>query len=181
MKKLKSLAAVLSLLFISFGFTTASQWQMYEVGDFKAKFPSKPTYETQVVNSAVGNLTMHIHTYQDTTGKLDDNIVYGIITTEYPDSIIDSNNPELLANMYRSAIDGAVANVNGKLLSETSITLAGKHGGKEVKVDYGEGMAIIRMRLFIVKNKMYILQVITLTEKDNNASINEFLNSFQLK
>lgn len=181
MKKLKSLAAVLSLLFISFGFTTASQWEMYEVADFKAKFPSKPNYETQVVNSAVGNLTMHIHMLDASSSGTDENLVYGIITTEYPDSIIDTNNPELLADMYRSAIDGAVANVKGKLLSETSITLAGKHGGKEVKVDYGEGMAFIKMRLFIIKNKMYILQTITLAEKDNNASINEFLNSFQLK
>jgi hypothetical protein len=180
MKNLKSLAAVLTFLFISFGFTTASQWEIYEVADFKAKFPSKPTYETQVVNSAVGNLTMHIHMYDASNTGTDDNLVYGIISTEYPDSTIDSNDSELMSNMFRSAIDGAVSNVKGKLLSEKNISI-GKYPGREIKVDYGDGVAFIRMRLYLVKNKMYILQTITLTEKDNNASINEFLNSFQLK
>lgn len=180
MKKLKSLAAVLTFLLISFGFTTASQWETYEVADFKAKFPSKPTYETQVVNSAVGDLIMHIHMYDASNATNDDNLVYGIISTEYPDSTIDSNNPEFLSSMFRSAIDGAVANVKGKLISEKPITI-GKFPGREVKVDYAEGVAIIRMRLYLVNNKMYILQTITLTAKDNNASINEFLNSFQLK
>jgi hypothetical protein len=180
MKKLKSLVAVLSLLFISFGFTTACQWEIYEVADFKAKFPSKPTYESQVVNSAVGNLTMHIHTYQAVDSETEDNLVYGVISTEYPDSIIDSNNPELMSSMFRSAIDGAVESVKGKLLTEKNITLD-KYQGREIKVDYDNGAAFIRMRLYIVKNKMYILQTITYSAKDNNASINEFLNSFQLK
>jgi hypothetical protein len=180
MKKLKSLAAVLSILFISFGFTTASQWEIYEVADFKAKFPSKPTYETQVVNSAVGNLTMHIHMLDASNTGTGENLVYGIISTEYPDSSIDSNDPELMSNMFRGAIDGAVKNVKGKLLSENNISID-KYPGREIKVDYGDGAAFIRMRLYLVKNKMYILQTITLADKDNNASINEFLNSFQLK
>jgi hypothetical protein len=82
--------------------------------------------------------------------------------------------------MFRSAIDGAVESVKGKLLTEKNITLD-KYQGREIKVDYDNGAAFIRMRLYIVKNKMYILQTITYAAKDNNASINEFLNSFQLK
>lgn len=110
----------------------------------------------------------------------DENLTYGVITTEYPDTIIHSDKKELLPVFFRGSVDGAVKNVQGKLLTEKDITLDG-FPGKEIDIDYRNGLAVIKMRSYLVKNKMFILQTITKTEKFPNKSLERFMSSFSLK
>ena len=123
---------------------------------------------------------MKIHMYDASSSPKEDNLIYGCIETEYPDSLIQASKDEsYISGLFRGGIDGAVNNVQGKLLSESIISIQG-YPGREIKVDFKDGLAIIRMRFYMVKNKMYILQTITLTGKDPNPSINQFFNSFRL-
>ena len=73
-----------------------------------------------------------------------------------------------------------VKNVKGTLLSESTITI-NDYEGREFRVNYSEGLAVIKMRCFLVKNVMYMLQTICLTEKENNVSSQKFFDSFKLK
>lgn len=66
--------------------------------------------------------------------------------------------------------------MNGKLISETNISLD-KYQGREIKIDFKNGLAIIKARFYLVNNTVYIIQTITKTENDNNKS----MNSFELK
>jgi hypothetical protein len=102
------------------------------------------------------------------------------ITSEYPDSLINSGKTELLPQFFRNSIDGAVRNVQGKLLSEKNITING-FPGREVRVDYQNGTAIIKMDFYLVHNEMIMLQTITEPSKENNASELKFYASFKLK
>jgi hypothetical protein len=70
--------------------------------------------------------------------------------------------------------------VHGKLLSEKIIQING-FPGREARIDFRDGLAVITMRAYLVKNKMYILQTITETKKDFNKSIGKFMDSFKLK
>ena len=68
----------------------------------------------------------------------------------------------------------------GKLLTETEISID-EFPGREIRVNYNDGLAIIVMRCYLVHNVMYIVQTIALTEKEKNPSALKFLNSFRLK
>ena len=167
-----------ALLILSSAFAPAD-WYTFKEDGFKIDFPEKPTTETQSVPSAIGDLKMKMYMVDASEKKDAENMVYMVITTFYPDTLVNSDKKDMLENLFRSSIDGAVQNVQGKLLSEKRIELNG-FPGRDIKVDYQEGVAILRMRMYLVKNKMYILQVITETAKESNKSIDRFLDSFGL-
>ena len=180
MKRFTITFSLITLIAVLTAFSNPGDWQLFESTDFQAFYPNLPSSQVKTVNSAVGELKMNIFMYDASNNEKDENLVYGIITTEYPDSIINSSNTEVLQNFFRNSIDGAVNNVNGKLISESTIDIDG-FPGREIKVNFRDGLAVIKMRMYLVNNKIFTLQTITKTENDLNKSIDKFMNSFKLK
>jgi uncharacterized lipoprotein YehR (DUF1307 family) len=77
-------------------------------------------------------------------------------------------------------INGAVKNINGKLLSEKE-TVFKTYPGREIKIDYGEGSAIVTMKMILVQNKIFALQTISFYGKENNSNATKFYSSFDIK
>ena len=179
MKKISNVFAGMAILIFSLSFETLKDWYLFDATDFSIEFPKKPNASNQNVSSAIGELKMDIFMY-DASKDGDANFVYGLITSEYPDSLINSEKTAILPTFFRNSVDGAVKNVQGKILSEKTIDING-FPGREVNIDYQNGVAIIKMRLYLVHNKMYVLQTITETSKVNNADAIKFHDSFKLK
>lgn len=179
MRKISFVLTALMIVVFTTSFVLKADWFLLDEPSFSILFPKKPEAQVQSVKSAIGDLTMNINMY-DGSKDNDENFLYGIITTEYPDSLINSDKKEKLAAFFRGSVDGAVKNVQGKLLSEKDIEMNG-FPGREARVDFQNGLAIILMRSYLVHNKMYILQTITETKKEGNASVLKFYNSFKLK
>ncbi len=180
MRKFKTIIIFIIILTFSVGFTNSKDWQLLELEDFQIEFPKKTDYQTKIINSPIGNLKMHIYMYDSSQDKKDDNLVYGVMFIEYPDTIVNSDSKEDLTPLFKNSVDGAVNNVNGKLLSESVIELDG-FPGREIKVDFKDGLAIIKMRIYLVKSKLFIIQTITKTKNYSNKSIDKFMDSFKLK
>lgn len=145
---------------------------------FEAISPEKMVQSNQTVQSEVGELTMNMFTY--TPKSKDDNLVYMIINSQYPEGSVNSDNIEQRSDFFTGAINGAVKNVNGKLLTEKSLKL-GDYPGKEVTIDYNNGVYIITLRVYLVKNQVYMMQVISETSKSGNSDSVRFLESLKLK
>ena len=180
MKKLNFAIILTAVVILTMSFTSAKEWYILEDASYRIEFPEKPTNQQQSVPSAVGELKMDINMYDASAVKDEDNMVYGMITTEYPDSVMNSDKKELLPDFWRNSTDGAVKNVKGKLLSEKKLTL-GEFPGYEIRIDFQDGMAVIVMRSFLVHNKMYVMQTIAEPKKDGNKSSKRFFESFKLK
>jgi len=178
MKLLKTFLGIFILTTFITSFVRPDDWVVFEDSHFKILFPKKPTDQTQTIDSPVGKLTILIHMYE--APGTDDNHTYGLMTTEYPDSTVNSDKKDILDNFFNGAVQGAVRNVQGKLLSVETIQLAG-YPGRAFRVDYQNGLAVITMRMYLVKNKMYMIQTITETKKDHNKAMERFMNSFALK
>jgi len=179
MKQIRNVIAGITILLFTMSFKNMGDWYLFDSKEFSIEFPKKPTASTQNVNSAIGELKMDMFMYDASNGG-DDNVLYGLVTSVYPDSLVNSDKTEILSTFFRNSIDGAVKNVQGKLLTEKTIEING-FPGREIKVDYQNGLAIIKMRMYLVHNKMIFLQTITETAKDDNASALKFHNSFKLK
>jgi hypothetical protein len=175
---LKVSKKIFAIIFIAGSFAFVIQnWVTVKSHGFITEFPRQPEVDSQILPSAAGNLTLHTFMYEPSTA--DDNLVYGVILTKYPDSLINSGKEPLIKGIFRGAIDGAVKNTEGKLLSEKEIELEG-HPGREVRIDYKSGVAIIKMRMYLVKSTMYVQQVIMELKKENNKTEQRFLNAFKL-
>lgn len=179
MKKFFTLAALLTLSILSTSFKD-SEWFNLKADGYEIAFPAQPKAQTNKVPSEIGELTMSMNIYDaSNTRSKDDNLVYLTNSTDYPAEAVSSDLTEKLPGIFRGAIDGAVRNVEGKLLSEKEISLNG-FPGREFTVDFQSGMAIITARCYLVKNRMYIVQVITETKKAPNAAMKRFFESFKI-
>ncbi|HVW61578.1 MAG TPA: hypothetical protein VHC48_16110 [Puia sp.] len=180
MKNHHTIFCLIVLAILTMSFIHQNGWYLFDSNKYKMFFPKRPDDQVQTVQTAIGELKMNVHMYEAPENETDDNFTYGIIETDYPDTVINSGKKDILDKFFRNSIDGAVKNVNGKLLTESNIQLNG-FPGREFRVDYKDGLAVITMRAYLVKNTMYMLQTITETKKDHNAAIGKFMNSFTLK
>ncbi len=149
-----------------------------ENGNCSILMPSQPTAQEKIINSEIGELEMKLFLLQPANGT-DENKLYSLNFADYPAGTIHSDSTNLLKDFFDNSRDKSVENVKGKLLSETIIKING-YPGRESRIDFKNGLAIIKQRTYLLKNRIYILQVITLTENSFNVSINKFLDSFKL-
>jgi len=179
MKTLKTLAVLLLLACTILSFKPIDDWTMVATENCKIYFPHQPTDQSGTVNTAKGNLKLNIYSYNAATNNGDDNLAYILTETEYPDSLINSGNNNELDAFFKNSIDGIVNNFHGKLVNESKTAIQG-FPGRQVKLDIQQGKSVMNIRLYLVKNRLYMLEIVTAADKDDNSSIEKFMNSFEL-
>ena len=181
MKILKNTFIVLSLFTLLVCFNESNDWYQFDSNEYKILFPKLPSSTINQVSTEAGALQIQMYMYNASKDATDENLIYGISISEYPkDHITNHKEHDNFETFFKNSIYGMVNKVNGKLISETNISLD-KYQGREIKIDFKNGLAIIKARFYLVNNTVYIIQTITKTENDNNKSIDKFMNSFELK
>src|SRR6187399_2489601 len=99
MKQIRNLFAGVAILLFTMSFENIDDWYLFDSKEFSIEFPKKPTSSTQNVNSAIGELKMDIFMY-DASKDNDDNFLYGLVTSEYPDSLVNSSKTEILSTFF---------------------------------------------------------------------------------
>lgn len=154
---------------------TASGQQLYEskTGGYKIAFPKTPVEGKTPVESEMGKLDIYSASYVADEG------MYTSVYMDYPDSLINSEMVDL-EEFYAGVIEGSASNVNGKILYLKNITL-NEIEGREVKISVEKQSikVVTVMRLFLVANRMYILQTAA-DEEDVGELAKRFMDSFEL-
>ncbi len=180
MKKKLFLFAFIIVNILQSSFLVSDDWYLFETKKYKLSFPGIPIEETRVIDSELGKLKIIAHIFQVTDTAIDKNLLYGLAETEYPENFIKFKTKELIDTFFTHSVNGAVNKVRGKLIS-VKVCSKDEFPGREIKIDYSNGLAIINMKLYLVKNIMYCLQAITYTANNSNILIDKFMNSFTLK
>jgi len=178
MRKVLSFVAIFFICYWTPVFAQNGSVIHYEAKTYKISFPGEPKKMTQNVPSEVGQLNMIIAMYEPQAN--DDNHIYMIAETDYPDSSIHSDKTEMLDKFFRGAIDGALKNLNSDLIKEVPGHV-GKYPSRSIEIDYKKGLAVIKMELILCKSKLISIQTITATKKFSNPSVDKFFASFELK
>lgn len=173
---MKNLFFALTLFITCSSLSIAQDWINYKSEElaFIAEFPETPKKSVQEVQTSVGLIDMHMVM---STPVNDDNGVYSVIKSDYPKSFFDNATEESNSKVLDGAVQGAVNNVNGKLLYSNKITFNG-FPGRESKIEITG--AYLYLNSYLVNNQMYINQVICYADNDNNASIKRFFDSFDI-
>jgi hypothetical protein len=97
----------------------ATSWVVVapEGGGFSVEMPGQPTFQTQVAQTALGPLELHLATLVDGEGA------YFASWSDYPAGSITDPAASLIG-----ARDGAVTNINGTLVTDAPIERAGLPG-----------------------------------------------------
>ena len=142
-------------------------------GRFLVMTPVTFEESTNNLKTEAGEIKLYLF-----AGQLDD-IAYVI---GYSDYSSESAPPDYAEKMLNGARNGAVGNTQGQLMSETQITLSGYPGRELVIETRGEDRppAIIKGRMFMVKNRLYQVTVVAPRGKAGDKIIDDFLQSFKL-
>jgi hypothetical protein len=173
------ISGLLIIGFSNSSFKKNKDWSTYTSNAFgyTIEFPEQPVLSVENVSSEIGNLKMNLCTVKKKRGS---NLVYLSNCTEYPEKLVNSDKKEdAIKFLFRNAIDATTNNLKATLLSEKEIKM-GDYPGREITMNYQNGKAIIKMRLYLVRYYIYTLEVITKEKKAGNADIDRFLNSFKL-
>lgn len=180
MKGLKICVGILMVILLS-GFAPET-WVKIQSKDnkFSIEFPRKPEESERKIQTEIGELNMNVVIHE--VGKYkDENSVYGVIYSDYPDSLVNSDfKDEYIDEFFENAIKGTVSNLKGQIIEEKRVLLS-SYPGREVKISFMEGQGIMKLHVYLVKNRAYILEVGCETKNDNNKSMERFFNSFVLK
>lgn len=139
-------------------------------GGFSILMPGNPVHNKQTYNTDVGALDINIY------GLEQEGIAYYVIYMDYPDSLVQQRTPDKFLDNAR---DEALANGQGKLLSEEAISL-NSYPGREIKIERADGKTIETTRMYLVGHRLYGIQAITSRENSSSASVGNFLDSFRL-
>ncbi len=158
---------------------THDSWATLQKEGFKIAFPELPEEVMQDVNSKIGVLKLHTFTYE--TGKYKDyNEAYEFMYSDYPEDMVNSDFKEsIIDTFFNGAIRGMLKKERYKKLSEKKITHK-DYPGRSVKIGMSEEKAVMNCRLYLVHNRVYILEVICYDKNENNAYVDKFFNSFAL-
>ncbi|HKR15477.1 MAG TPA: DUF2092 domain-containing protein [Pyrinomonadaceae bacterium] len=142
-----------------------------EVGRFSVMMPEKPTSQASAFETPQGRFEQHAFTAAHSW------LICVLSYTDFPKETLVANDVE---GMLETTRDQFIKQLDGKLESETSLSLDG-HPGREVKVNMFRGKA--RFRLFLVNYRLYVLLATTLdnsSESDEDEKFNKFFTSFKL-
>jgi hypothetical protein len=145
-------------------------------------FPKRPLKETQTMNTPIGILKWCKYTYEVPDSVEDDNFAYLLAETEFPDtSTINSNGDKKMIDKFlKASMDGGINGAHDKLVTEQIIEVDG-YPGRFFRAEIKDGREVMTIKTFLVKNKLYMMEVITATKKDFNKSLDQFFHSFVLK
>jgi len=154
----------------------AEQWQSFSSveGGFTLLLPDKPKEQRQPIGTAVGSTEAIMYIAE--VGSTAFGAGYG----DFPESASQADPQAVLAG----ARDGAAKKINGTVVDEKPIELAG-HPGLEIAVEIPAGAAVpggamYRGRLYLVGNRLYQVIYVALKTDDSPAEYQKLFDSFQL-
>ena len=148
-------------------------------GKFKAAFPGKPEQSQKPANTPAGPIKVNLFTYNADVSE-HGNRLYLLMYSDYPEAVISSTKRKgIVDTFFKNAIDGAINNIHGKIISMESSPM-NKYPGRLVKASFAEGKAMMDIHFYLVKNRFYMLEVGYQKNELNAVSEKHFFNSFQL-
>jgi hypothetical protein len=139
-----------------------------ETGGFSIATPYSLKETTQSVDTAAGKVETHM--FRAEQGQE----AWVVAYSELPVEIVQASDPR---GMLEASRDGAVANINGELVSDAPISL-NEYPGREFTAS-AQGLSL-RARMFLVENRLYQIMAVVPKDKENSKEIDDFLQSFQL-
>ncbi len=170
---MKTRLLILIGLFIYFAGCQQVTWEVFSSpkGSFSVQMPGTPTENKQTMNTPTGVIDIHMFILEQKGCAC-----YIVSYNDYPDSLIKTSSADQILDGAR---DGTIEKSKGKLQSEVSISI-NTYPGRELQVYGPHGKFAIRTRIYLVKNRLYQVGVVTSTEKSVSSDTNKFLNSFKI-
>ena len=144
---------------------------------FKIDFPEKPTDELRELDTELGVMLLNMQMLEPKDKSA--NLMLLASQSIYPTPIVDEKDSVALQEFYENSIDSSLKGTGSTFISSEDIFYKGKLG-KEYKGDFRNGMAVLKYRVFLIDNVLYMQGGMTHPLKQENEVLMKFLDSFEL-
>jgi hypothetical protein len=146
-------------------------WKAFTKKDanFEVMMPGTPKEETATEETAAGPIKL----YQ--ASVIGGTKAYFVSYSDLPKSTWKGD-PK---TMLEGARDGAAKRVQGKVIVDRELKLAGKYPGREFKVLVGDKLELTQ-RVYLVKHRLYQVNMGCMVKGCTEAEVQEYLDSFKL-
>lgn len=172
----------LSFLLAITGSTFAQErWQEFKSldGNFRVLAPGEFIEKIDSMDTPVGRVAFHTFFYQPEDEKTAENLFYMVSYHDYPEGTLSVDSTELLEEFFKESIEAAAFSINGKIMYSADFEFY-SYPGRVWRIDYLNGQAIVKTRAYLVGQRYYSIQTISLKEKHLNSSSDKFMDSFDL-
>src|SRR5262249_10809830 len=168
---LKRLTVAVLLLGLA-SVAAADEWKTYNStsGRYSVQFPGTPKEVTQRMDTEAGSIDATIASLEGPGA------FYAIAYNDYPKDVTAKQTPDQLLD---KAQKGAVDKVKGKLLNQKKVQ-AGGYPGRELQIQ-APGDLEIAEHVYLVKNRLYQVLVVSPKGKAAPGDTKKFLDSFQFQ
>jgi len=174
MKKITMISSILIVILLSACGSTGPEKFTSEEGAFSVISPLPLEESTQSIDTELGLIEVHFFMAEQVDRA------YMVGYSDYPQDFVDQSDPQA---MLDGARDGAVGNINGKLVSEIKVLLDDQYPGREIVVTAmldQDQEGTLKERMFLVGNRLYQVMVIAPSGDMGVQEMDEFINSFKL-
>jgi hypothetical protein len=140
----------------------------HEIGNLEVMMPDTPKESSSVEKTAAGDIALW-QASVITTSK-----AYFVSYSDMPKSTWNGDTTKML----EGARDGAASRIKGKVVADRAIKLANKHPGREFKIVVGK--MELTQRVYLVKHRLYQVNMGCMNGGCTDDEIQEYLNSFKL-
>lgn len=180
---MKNPALLINLVILSsfcIPFQAFAQWAPFSSldGRFQIPAPKPLDHQESVVETPLGTITYHTY-FHKPAGDPHGNQWFSVSYCDYPYGTIHSDSLDLLEEFFEETIKESAFSVNGDVRYVEEIDYNGMPG-RFWRVDYLNGKVAIKSRAYLIADRFYVIQVVTLADKSANPEAQRFLDGFKL-
>lgn len=160
-------------------------WQLFKHldGNFSILAPGNLEEKISLFDTKIGKIEGHTHFFYD-KNEAADNTFYLLKWWDFPANSMHADSIELLADFWKTTLEGEAENLGGKLTWHTDAPFhtqtATTWPGQTARIDYRKGRAVAKIRYLLVKNRLFTLETLCPAEHALNLSTDRFFDSFRL-
>ena len=158
-----------------------TNWKIFDTydGQFRIEVPGgEMDRKEKVIHTEIGEITYVTFVHQMPL-KESENALYIVSYCDYPANSMHSDSTALLEDFFSNTIEKASDSVYGEIRYEDDIYYI-DYPGKLFRIDYRQGTATLKSKIFVVNNRFYNIQIATTKGKSMNDAADHFLDSFYL-
>jgi hypothetical protein len=141
-----------------------------EEGRYSVVMPGAPTQTTDTGQTPGGSADVH-YAVSEGQGRQ-----YGVSYVDYPAGFFEG----LSLNVISENMSKMLSSQNGYSILGDSAVRAGGHEGRELRAESQDGKTSMRIRLFVVKDRMYDVTVLGAGEEAFSPEPDKFFDSYTL-
>lgn len=167
-------------LWLSIPLFSQQNWQKFSPSgqNFEILSPGEMKNGEKNILTDIGSIQPVTWLHQGTSG--DPNYLYLVSYIDYAEGTFHQDSTEMIHELMDVSIETQVKTLSGDLVYKSDAPF-GMYPGVIFRASYNKNSAVVKGRIILIRNRLYILQVYTLSEKSLNPEMDKFLDSFKPK